>query len=184
MLLREWLNENDSLFQAISDKFSGDIFSQNNPQVLDNVYALFHGNREVASTIEDKGVDFVANIITNLYKYKWETEYALRYEEMMIGIDKKEETEENSSGNRTTDTDNTSTHKVSAFNVDEMSPDNEDDNTGNETTDKEDDRSMTVTTKTYETVKDQLNTLNKSFITDTVFYDLNSVLTLSINGGH
>lgn len=179
MIFNEWIKEK-SLFTEINRIKEFSFITAYGAKNLDLIYKMTYGNRHIPSNMITMTITDIANIIIVSYGDNWVNKYNLLKDEILLGVEsqiifnesKNDDTIKNSSRN--------SESKVSAYNDDEMSPNDSDSDIMNEDTKKELNRNTTTKNITLKAVKEQLELFNKNFVLDTVCKDVSKTLSLSI----
>ena len=157
------------------------LFDFIDEDTLNQLYIMKYGNRELTSNVVDVDVTLLASVLIRTYCFKWDN--------MVLNLTNsiKELAEYNELITETI-TDEGSLHltreninKVSAYNIDDFVNNSSDDNSETNT-------STNLKKRQYEIKKlkdiklyDRVNTyLNKTNICDTIFMDINNLLTTKI----
>lgn len=157
------------------------IFDFFGDDVLNQLYIMKYGNRELTSNVVDVDVTILAKVLINTYGFKWNN--------MLLNLTNsiKELADYNELITETI-TDEGSLHltreninKVTAFNVDDFVDNSSDNNSETNTTNNLKKRQYEIKKLKDIKVYDRINTyLNKTNICDIIFMDINQLLTTKI----
>lgn len=153
----------------------------------DNIYNYMYSMLPVAKITETKSESEIADMLISLFYPKWENDYQIA---IMPLNDLLENYSEIITENETIDNDVISNNtenrlnKVSGFNSDDFK-NNENDintNTGNTANDTQREKTITKTGKNdyLGNIEKYKEYIKKEYLINTVFYDINSVITLSV----
>lgn len=179
MNFNELLKDN-SLFGTINSIKEFPFITSYGAEKIDLLYKMLYGSRIIPSNVENMSIQDIANVIVVSFGDKWEKQYKLLTDELLAGVESKtvieESTEDDTDRNLTT----TTINKVSAFNEDELTENDGDDEKSNLNETKKSTRNSTNTTTSMKAIKDQLELLTSNFIIDVVMKDVSQLLSLSI----
>lgn len=180
MEFKEWVKD-DSLFHEINDIRKFPFIKEYDSETLDLLYTSLYGRHTVPKNIENLDVSDVAHLIVISFGKKWEQQHELLHEELMLGVERKTQTDETGQDETKQETKSDRQNKVSAYNDDEMITSDGSQDETTDSTDKESNKNTETTETSFKTVKEQLELLNSSFIRETVFQDIRNMLSLSIH---
>lgn len=179
MIFNEWLKD-QSLFSTINSIRSLPFITAYGAEKIDLIYKMLYGSRFIPSNVENMSITDVANIIVVSYGDNWEKQYKLLTDELLLGVDSKTTTEESIEDDTDRNLTTTNMNKVSAFNDDELTENDSEDENSNLNETKKSTRNSTTTTTSMKAIKDQLDLLTSDFIIDVVLRDVSRMLSLSI----
>lgn len=173
--------EKFNLFSEISKINVLKIFSYIAPEDLDFYYLAMNGERFVSNILLNNDFTKIANIISQMYTTKWDnlTDYIINSIPII-----------NNYGSRTTEiatnmgkenTTRETTNFVSGFNSEDFTDNTKD--TEKSILEYEDRQTVKETTHTnidYNYLENIISYLQNNFIYDTMFTDINNIITLSI----
>lgn len=179
MMFNEWLKDG-SLFTEINRIKEFTFITLYGAENLDLVYRMTYGTRHIPSNMVTMTLTDVANIIIVTYGDNWNNKYNLLKDEILLGVESQIIFDETANDDIIKNSNRNSESKVSAFNDDEMSPNDSDTDSVNENTQKELNRNTTTKKVTMNAIKTQLELFNSNFVLDTVCKDISKMLSLSI----
>lgn len=150
------------------------------PANADILYNNQYGSKLLSRFGRNNTISTIANILVEMFYEKWTNAWNnyQSYADMMLG-EKEVTHEEVVDDNENTGT-NTDTNTVSAYNDEDFVNDNKKSNEIHNEIDNERTRDKTVRKATIDTVEKVSKLLQKDFLYDNIFIDVNSVLTLDI----
>lgn len=179
MIFNEWIEGKPSLFGEINNISFFPFIIANGAETLDLLYKIKYGTRTISKSIEKLTVQELAKILVALFGDNWKNKYTLLTDEMLLGVDSKIAVDETITDDTTRLSISNQTNKVSAFNEDDLSTNDSNENNVNDSIQKEY-RKNTVTTHTNMlAIKSQLEIMNSHFI-DSVLEDVSKIVSLSI----
>lgn len=178
-MFNEWLKDM-SLFSEINRIKEFPFITLYGAEKLDLIYRMTYGSRTIPSNMETMTLTDVANILIVTYGDNWINKYNLLKDEILLGVESQVILDETIKDDIIKNSNRNSESKVSAFNDDEMSPNDSDTDTVNEDTQKELNRNTTTKNVTLNAIKTQLELFNTNFVIDIVCKDISKMLSLSI----
>lgn len=175
--LGEYL-EGDSIFGRIQSLSPFPFFDQMNALDMDKHLNIFYGERLVYHKFIKLDIESVAKLIVGLYSDKWEKMISINEIDFLAGSEKT--INEVTDSNRIDTGSNTRTHKVSAFNSEELINDNSDIDSSTNTTDNNGNRLLTEKTKSLQNAFNNLQLSKKLNIIEAVVKDVSDYLTLNV----
>lgn len=170
--------ETFNIFSEISKIKSLKVFTYMSADTMDLYYKNAKSKKPTAPILDKLTQAEIAKILVGLYAEKWDTvvDYILKANETIITNGEKETKTQTTTGKETTNS--ITENEVSAYNVDEYS--NNDKSTTTGTTDNEGGLNYTIIKENSNYMEKALNYLKTNFIYDTVFSDVDTIITLSI----
>ena len=150
------------------------------PSTCDILYNNRYGSRLLARFGRDNDVSTIATVLQEMFYEKWANAWNSyqSYADMILG-DKETTHEEVVDNNENTGT-NTDTNTVSAYNDEDFVNDDKKSTEIHNKIDNERKRDKTVRKTNINTVEKVSKLLQKDFLYDIIFIDVNTVLTLDI----
>ena len=177
--------------KTVYDKFSQDgLFAAMNkiaplpfgitPSTCDILYNNMYGSRLLARFGRDNDVSTIATVLQEMFYEKWTNEWNnyQAYADMILGD--KETTNEKVVDDNINKGTNTDTNTVSAYNDENFVNDDKKSTEIQNKIDNKRTRDKTVTKTNTDTVEKVSKLLQKDFLYDNIFIDVNTVLTLDI----
>lgn len=179
MIYKEWAMGQPTLFGEINKVIQSELITLYGADKLDLMYKIQYGERTIPKSIESLSTIQVAKIIAISYAETWNNKYKLLKEELMLGIKNQKILEENLKDDTIRVTTNDSSKSVSAFNEDEPSfSDGNEDHT-NDNVNKNSSRNVTQTEKDFTVFQAQLELLSEPPVMF-LLNDVSKVVSLSI----
>ena len=125
MRFNEWTRNKTSLFSEIFDDVELPDGFVVVPEQLDSTFNLLYGDRLVPSKLTDMSVKDVANHIKTLYNKKWVDNYKLLSDELDLGVSSSVKVTNTEKTSGTDSSNRKSKGNVSAFDSDDLVPDDE-----------------------------------------------------------
>lgn len=178
MIVKEKLN---GLFVEIASIKDLAIFDCFKPEILDKYYIGVFGSRTLSAIATTNSLHDLAEIIVEFYGTKWDSilaQYTSSIAELKEYSVTVSETMNDNGGNTFT---RENTNKVSAFNDDNFVDDKNE--IENQTTETKNKRVREKTLKKARDTKEYTNLilyLRNNYLCDTIFIDINDILTLQI----
>lgn len=173
--------ENFNLFQEIEKQGDLGIFDFIKPVVLDIFYRTMFGERYTGNVWNSNTVENVANIIYGFYGTKWNSLLAYITNSIPVLENYGETLTETITDTGNVVTDHENTNSVTGFNSEDFVNDNKD--VSKDTTtynDKKQVREQIIKKLDYATSENIIRYLQSNFVYDTMFSDINNIITLSI----
>lgn len=150
------------------------------PSTCDILYNNMYGSRLLSRFGRDKDVSTIATVLQEMFYEKWANVWNSyqSYADMILG-DKETTQEQVVDDNKNTGT-NTDTNTVSAYNDENFVNDDKKSTEIRNKIDNKRTRDKTVRKTNINTVEKVSELLQKDFLYDTIFIDVNTVLTLNI----
>lgn len=150
------------------------------PSTCDILYNNMYGSRLLARFGRDNDVSTIATVLQEMFYEKWANAWNSyqSYADMILG-DKETTQEQVVDDNQNTGT-NTDTNTVSAYNDENFVNDDKKSTEIHNKIDNKRTRDKTVRKTNINTVAKVSELLQKDFLYDTIFIDVNTVLTLNI----
>ena len=150
------------------------------PSTCDILYNNMYGSRLLARFGRDNDVSTIATVLQEMFYEKWANAWNSyqSYADMILG-DKETTQEQVVDDNQNTGT-NTDTNTVSAYNDENFVNDDKKSTEIHNKIDNKRTRDKTVRKTNINTVEKVSELLQKDFLYDTIFIDVNTVLTLNI----
>lgn len=172
---------NFNLFQTIADKKDLGIFDFLAPKYLDMYYPCMYGERTLSNLYTNNTIDDLAEIVIGFYGTKWDSLLAYITKSIPVLENYGEKLTETitDSGNIVTDHENT--NSVTGFDSEDFVNDNKE--VSKDTTtynDKKQVREQIINKINYADMQNIVKYLQSNFVYDTIFVDVNSLITLSI----
>lgn len=178
MMFNEWIKDN-SLFTEIDSIKPFTFISQHGAKNIDLVYKMSYGSKPIPKNVECLTVNEVANIIVVNYGDSWNNKYNLLKDEILLGVEEKTVLDETVTDEYLRTMSSNQENKVSAFNDDEMSPNDSSNDSLNDKSDKDVNRNREITKTSLNAIKTQLEIFNSNFI-NIVCKDVSKIVSLSI----
>ena len=125
MRFNEWTRNKTSLFSEIMEVIQLPEEFTVTPEQLDSTFNMLYGDRLVPSKLTDMTVKEVANHITTLYNKKWIDNYKLLSDEFNLGVSSSVKVTNTEKTSGTDSSNRKSKGNVSAFDSDDLVPDDE-----------------------------------------------------------
>lgn len=150
------------------------------PSTCDILYNNRYGSRLLARFGRDNDVSTIATVLQEMFYEKWTNAWNSyqSYADMILGD--KETTQENVVDDNVNTGTNTDTNTVSAYNDENFVNDDKKSTEIHNKTDNKRTRDKTVRKTNINTVEKVSKLLQNDFLYDTIFIDVNTVLTLDI----
>lgn len=150
------------------------------PSTCDILYNNMYGSRLLARFGRDNDVSTIATVLREMFYEKWTNEWNnyQAYADMILGD--KETTEEKVADNNVNNGTNTDVNTVSAYNDENFVNDDKKSTEIHNEIKNNRTRNKTVTKTNIDTVEKVSKLLQKDFLYDTIFIDVNTALTLDI----
>lgn len=150
------------------------------PSACDILYNNMYGSRLLSRFGRDNDVSTIATVLQQMFYDKWANAWNSyqSYADMILG-DKETTQEQVVDDNKNTGT-NTDTNTVSAYNDENFVNDDKKSTEISNKIDNKRTRDKTVRKTNINTVEKVSELLQKDFLYDTIFIDVNTVLTLNI----
>ena len=177
--------------RTVYDKFSGNgLFVALNkieplpfsitPSTCDILYNNMYGSRLLARFGRDNDVSTIATVLHEVFYEKWANAWSnyKSYADMILGD--KETTQENIVDDNVNTGTNTNINTVSAYNDEDFVNDDKKTTETHNKIDNNRTRNTTLRKTNTDTVEKVSKLLQKDFLYDTIFIDVNTILTLDI----
>lgn len=170
--------EHKSIFTLIQNIEQFPFFDTMSPDDMDKHLDMFYGQRIVYKRAISLSPETVAKLIVGVNSDKWENLIKLNELDVLNGAERS--VNENTKNNTINTGSNNRTHKVSAYNSDELVPDNADIDSSTNTSDLDGTRLLTERNKSLQGAYNNLLLKKKLNIIETVVKDVSNYLTLDI----
>lgn len=170
-----------NLFQEISEKNTLDIFDVITPQNMDFYYFAMNGERYTSNLFNKYDITQVAEIISQLYNDKWNNLFNYIKDSIPVLKEYGNKTTEKTVNTGEENTSRTLENKISAYNSSDYNENTKD----IETSSLAYKDRVTLKENTYTDIKNinlnkAIDYLKNNFVYDTMFTDVNNIITLSI----
>lgn len=173
--------ENFNLFQEISSGNFLDIFDVVSAENMDFYYLAMYGERYTSNLFNKYEISKVAEIISQLYNDKWNNIYNYIKNSVPILNTYGNKTSEVTTNTGAENTERTLENKISAYNASDYSENTKDVENSNLTfTDRKTTKETTYTDIKNIDLNNIVDYLKTNYIYDTIFTDVNNIITLSI----
>lgn len=173
--------ENFNLFQEISSVNFLDIFDVVTAENMDFYYLAMYGERYTSNLFNKYEISKVAEIISQLYNDKWNNIYNYIKNSIPILNTYGNKTSEVTTNTGAENTERTLENKISAYNASDYSENTKDIENSNLTfTDRKTTKETTYTDIKNIDLNNIVDYLKTNYIYDTIFTDVNNIITLSI----
>jgi len=180
LILSDFLEGKENLFNVINTKTTLPFLKENDTETILLSYKLEHGNLKVPEKIENLTIPELSDIIILNYEDKWDKQYKILSEEIVLGVDRKTKTDITGTDDTNKKTKTDKTNKISAYNSNELITDDGSDSNSTDDTNTNTTKNSEKTEKSFEGMKEQLKLFDYSFLKNHVFRDVNHILTLQI----
>lgn len=179
MIFKEWVQDK-SFFGTINSIRTFPFITAFGADKMDVIYTMLYGSRFIPSNVENMSVYDVAAVVVASFGDKWEKQYKLVENELLLGVDSKTTTEESTEDDTDRNIKTTRDNKVSAFNTDDMADNDIEDENSTLSEKNKSTKINTTTTTSIKAIQDQLDLLQSDFIIDVIMKDVSRLLSLSI----
>ena len=177
IILSQFL-EGESIFTRIQALSPFPFFNTMKPVDMDKHLNMFYGDRIVFNKAISHSIETLATLIVGVNSDKWENLIKLNSLEVLNGAERS--VNENTKNNTINTGSNNRTHKVSAYNTDDLIADNADIDSNTSTSDLDGTRILTERNKSLQGAYNNLLLKQKLNIIEIVVKDVSNYLTLDI----
>lgn len=177
-----WNINQDSLFYELNELFVDGLINELGVETLNFAFAIQYGSRSVPSFLENKSTKDVAKYIYSLYSVQWKRLQQIVSHEtnMEIGVESETTITENNLNKSNRNVSSATTNKISAFNDDALTDNNNSDESVLDIEDKTSNKSYTQIKKSLSALDFNRKIVENKSVVDIVCQDVARVIVLSI----